>query len=156
MPGSGGTHSSTTASAASATSTASATPAAATAATASTAAADTSTTTTTTPTTTPTPPTATTTTATAPATSTSAPAPLAPASAAAPTRVDLKPPRSAVAAEATEGKRGEGEHPSKIGSTTGSVGIETPHKGEGGERETTKTTVPAGTTKVQLGPPPAA
>ncbi|CAI7796751.1 unnamed protein product, partial [Closterium sp. NIES-53] len=28
---------------------------------------------------------------------------------------DSKPPRSVVAAEATEGKRGEGEHPSKIG-----------------------------------------
>ncbi|CAI7850312.1 unnamed protein product [Closterium sp. NIES-53] len=28
---------------------------------------------------------------------------------------DSKPPRSAAAAEATEGKRGEGKHPSKIG-----------------------------------------
>ncbi|CAI7916792.1 unnamed protein product [Closterium sp. NIES-54] len=120
--------SSATASAASATSSASATSAAsapsatATASSASTAAADTSTSATT-PTTTPTPSTASTTTSAAPASPTSALAPLAPASATAPLGADAaptdsKPPRSAAAAEATEGKRGEGEHPSKIGDVT--------------------------------------
>ncbi|CAI7749090.1 unnamed protein product [Closterium sp. NIES-54] len=87
--------SSATASASSATASASAPSATAATATAATAAADTSTSAST-PTTTTTPSTASTTTATAPASPTSALAPLAPA-------------------KATEGKSGEGEHPSKIG-----------------------------------------
>ncbi|CAI7823375.1 unnamed protein product [Closterium sp. NIES-53] len=97
-------------SATSAASATSATSATATASSASTAAADTSTSAST-PTTTTTPSTASTTTATAPLPLLVRRLPLGADAAS----TDSKPPRSAAAAEATEGKSGEGEHPSKIG-----------------------------------------